>query len=103
MMSSIGEENKKVYVDNNGEIANEDTMNKGIKDGSEECDDYDDYYDDLEACDDGNRRAHRNAEFLHKLYKDMLVEEKNFLTVTMHMLQRGRRRKRRENGINIWR
>jgi hypothetical protein len=38
-MSAIKEENKKVSVDNNGEIANEDTMNKGIKVGSEECDD----------------------------------------------------------------
>jgi hypothetical protein len=67
---------KKVSVDNNGEIANEDTMKKGKKDGSEELDDDDDYYDDLEACDDGNKRAHHNAEFRRHLYEDMLVEEK---------------------------
>jgi hypothetical protein len=75
-MSAIGEENKKVSVDNNGEIVNKDTMNKGIKDGSEEYDDYDDYYDDLEECDDGNRRAHRNSELGQQLYEDMLVKEK---------------------------
>jgi hypothetical protein len=75
-MSEIGEENKKVSVDNNGKIAKEDTTNKGKKDGSKELDDYDDYYNDLEACDDGNRRAHRNAEFRQELYDDMLVEEK---------------------------
>jgi hypothetical protein len=40
------------------------------------CDDYDDYYDDLEACDDGKRRAHCNAKFRQQLYLDMLVEEK---------------------------
>jgi hypothetical protein len=78
-MSAFGEENKKVSVDSNGKIANEDTMNKGKKDGSEELDDYDDYYDDLEACDDGNRRAHRNDEFRQELYDDMLVEEKKFV------------------------
>jgi hypothetical protein len=75
-MSAIGEENKKGYVENNGKIANEDTMNKGKKDGSKKLDDYDDYYDDLDACGDGNRRAHRNAEFRQALYDDMLVEEK---------------------------
>jgi hypothetical protein len=48
--------NKKVPVDNNGKIANKDTMNKGKKDGSEELNDYDDYYDDPEACDDGRKR-----------------------------------------------
>jgi hypothetical protein len=68
-MSAIGEENKKVSVDNN----------------------------------DGNRRAQRNSEFRQQLYKYMMVEKKDFLTVTMHMLQRGRRQKRRENGIEIWR
>jgi hypothetical protein len=51
-------------------------MNKGIVDGSVECDDYNDYYDDLGACNDGNRRAHRNAEFHQQLYIDKLVEEK---------------------------
>jgi hypothetical protein len=55
---------------------NEETMNKGMVDGSEECDDYDDYYDDLESCDDGNRRAHRNAKVREQLYLDMRVEEK---------------------------
>jgi hypothetical protein len=84
-MSAIGEETKKVLanegkqeisVNNNREITNEDTINKGIADGSKECNDYDDYYDDLEACDDGNRRAHRNSEFRQQLYLDMLVEEK---------------------------
>jgi hypothetical protein len=40
------------------------------------CDDYDDYYDDLEAYDDGKIRAHRNAKFRQQLYLDMLVEEK---------------------------
>jgi hypothetical protein len=38
-MSAIGERRKKVPVDNNGKVANEDTMNKGKKDGSEELDD----------------------------------------------------------------
>jgi hypothetical protein len=51
-------------------------MNKGIVDGLEECDDYDDYYGNLQACNDGRRMAHRNAEFHQKLYLDMLVEEK---------------------------
>jgi hypothetical protein len=60
-MSEIGEANKKGSVDNDGEIVNENTVKKGKNYGSEELEHYNDYYDDLEACDDGNRRAHRNA------------------------------------------
>jgi alpha-glucuronidase len=74
-MSAIGEANKKGSVDNNGEIANENTVNKGKNNRSEELEPYDDYYDNLEACDDGNIRVHRNAEFCHQLYEDMLVED----------------------------
>jgi hypothetical protein len=51
-------------------------MKKGENEGAEELEEYDDYYDDLEACDDGNRRAHRNAEFRKQLYQDMRVEQK---------------------------
>jgi hypothetical protein len=100
-MSEIGEANKKGSVENDGEIGNKNTVNKGKNDGLDKLEHYDDYYDDLEACDDGNRRAHRNAEFRQQLYENMLVEDFIFLTVTMHMLQRGRRLKRRENGIEI--
>jgi hypothetical protein len=74
-MSEIGEANKKGSVDNDGEIANKNTANKGKNDGSEELEHYDYYYDDLEACDDGNRRAHLNAEFRQQLYEDMMVED----------------------------
>jgi hypothetical protein len=51
-------------------------MKKGENEGAEELEEYDDYCDDLEACDDGNRRAHRNAEFRKQLYQDMRVEQK---------------------------
>jgi hypothetical protein len=84
-MSAIGEVNKKGSVDNDGEIANENTVNKGINDGSGELEDYDDYYDDLDACDDGNRRAHRNAEFRQQLYEDMLVEDCFFYRHNAHV------------------
>jgi hypothetical protein len=63
-------------VHNDGGIAKGDPMMKGKNEGSEE-EEYDDYYGDLEACDDDNRRAHCNAEFRQQLYADMLVEEKN--------------------------
>jgi hypothetical protein len=60
-MSAKGEPNNMGSVDNDGGIAKGDPMKKGENEGSEELEEYDDYYDDLEACDDGNRRAHRNA------------------------------------------
>jgi hypothetical protein len=62
-------------VDNGGGIAKGDPMKKGKKEGSEELEKYDDYYDDLEACNDGNRRACRNSESRQQLYEDMLVEK----------------------------
>jgi hypothetical protein len=102
-MSAIGEPNEMGSVDNAGGIAKGDPMKKGENKGSEELEEYDDYYNDLEACDNGNRRACRNAEFRQHLYEDMLVGGERNLTVTMHMLRRGRRRKRRANGIEIWR
>jgi hypothetical protein len=78
-MSPIGEANEMGYVDNDGEITKDDKMKKSKSEGSEELEDYDDYYYDLESCDDGNRRACRNAEFRQQLYKDMLVEEKIYI------------------------
>jgi hypothetical protein len=76
-MSAIGEANEMGSVDNDGEIAKDDKMKKGKNEGSEELEDYDNYYHDLEACDDGNRRACHNAEFRQQFYEDMLVEEKH--------------------------
>jgi hypothetical protein len=74
-MSAIGEPNEMGSVDNDGGIAKGDPMKKSENEGSEELEEYDDYYDDLEACDDGNRRACRNAKFRQQLYEDMLVEK----------------------------
>jgi hypothetical protein len=74
-MSAKTEPNNMGSVHNDDGIAKGDPMMKGENEGSEE-EVYDDYYDDLEACDDDNRRAHRNAEFRQQLYEDMLVEEK---------------------------
>jgi hypothetical protein len=64
-MSAKTEPNNMGSVHNDGGIAKGDPMMKGENEGSEE-----------EACDDDNRRAHRNAEFRQQLYEDMLVEEK---------------------------
>jgi hypothetical protein len=75
-MSAKVEPNNMGSVDNDGGIAKGYPMKKGENEGSAELEEYDDYYDDLEACDDGNRRAHRNAEFRQQLYEDMLVEQK---------------------------
>jgi hypothetical protein len=66
-MSAIGEPHKMGSVHNDGGIAKGDPMKKDENEGSEELEEYDDYYDDLEACDDGNRRACRNAEFRQQL------------------------------------
>jgi hypothetical protein len=74
-MSAKAEPNNMGSVHNDGGIAKGDPMKKGENKGSEE-EEYGDYYDDLEACDDGNRRAHHNAEFRQQLYEDMLVEQK---------------------------
>jgi hypothetical protein len=87
--SAMGEPDKMGSVENDGGIAKGDPMKKGENEGLEELEEYDDYCDDLEACDDGNRRC--------------WWKTKRNLTVTMHMLRRGRRRKRRANGIKIWR
>jgi hypothetical protein len=74
-MSAIGEPKEMGSVDNDGGIAKGDPMKKGENEWLEELEEYDDYYDDLEACDHGNRRACRNAEFRQQLYEDMLVEK----------------------------
>jgi hypothetical protein len=74
--SGLGEPKEMGSVDSDGGIAKGDPMKKGENEGSEELEEYGDYYDDLEACDDGKRRACRNAEFCQQLYEDMLVEKK---------------------------
>jgi hypothetical protein len=78
-MSAIGEANEMGSVDNNGEITKDDTMKKGKNKGSKELEEYDDYYEDLEACDDGNRRACRNAEFCQQMFEDTLLEGKQIV------------------------
>jgi hypothetical protein len=101
-MSAKTESNNMGSVHNNGGISKGDPMMKGENEGSEE-EEYDDYYDDLEACDDDNRRDHRNAEFRQQLYEDMLVEEKKeFGRYNAHVAE-GKKAKRRANGIETWR
>jgi hypothetical protein len=60
-MSAIGEPKEMGSVDNDGGMAKGDPTKKCENEGSEELEEYNNYYDDLEACNDGNRRACRNA------------------------------------------